>query len=114
MKAEAETLFRMPLYVVVALWLLHRRASKRVLATKQRVANVVNFADEMAVFGHIDELLAFRKPGWLDRALLWIVSGHRKEALRASQFGWMVIGKIPKGAPPARAPGAGEKHEHDR
>jgi len=112
MKAEAETLFRMPLYVVVALWLLHRRASKRVLAAKQRVANVVNFADELAVFGHIDELLAFRKTSWLDRALLWIVSRHRRDAIRASQFGWMVIGQIPKGAPPAR--GAGEKHEHDR
>ena len=94
---KAEVLFRMPLLVVMALWLLHRRAALRCARSRQIAAEPVHFGDELAIFEHIEAMMAAHGSTWPDRALLWSVSGRRRDVTRLAQFGWMVIGKIPKG-----------------
>ncbi len=94
---KAESLFRMPLLVVVALWLLHRRAAKRCDRYRQPQAEPVNFGDELAIFEHVEAILAAHGSTWLDHALLWVVSGRRRDVARLAKFGWMVVGRIPKG-----------------
>ncbi len=100
---KAETLLRMPLYVIVALWLLHRRAASRSVDHRQTQAEPVNFGDELAIFEHVEALLAAYGSSWLDRALLWVISGRRRDASRLAKFGWMVVGKIPRQIPGEKA-----------
>ncbi len=94
---KADVLLRMPLHVVVALWLLHGRAARRSLDRQKTQAEPVNFGDELAIFEHVEALLAAYGSSWLDRALLWVISGRRRDAARLAKFGWMVVGKIPRG-----------------
>jgi len=92
---KAEVLFRMPLYVVVALWMLRRRAINR-MPGMAIVTSVVNISDELAIFEDTEALLAERGKTWLDGWLLRIIAGRRQEVVRAARLGWMVVGRIPK------------------
>jgi hypothetical protein len=102
---KADALFRMPLLVVVALWLLHRRAAKRCDRQRQVSAEPVHFGDELVIFEHVEVMLAAHGSTWMDRALLQVVSGRRRDAARLASFGWMVVGKIPRGE---------KAHDNDR
>lgn len=112
---KADALFRMPLYVVVALWLLRRRAARRGLVFRETQAEPVNFGDELAIFEYIESLLGWNGSTRLDRALLWIVSGRRRDAARLAQFGWMVVGEIPFNLGKRRLDRKGAKeNDHNR
>jgi len=94
---KTEALFRMPLLVVVALWLLRRRAALHYIGYKQIQVEPVNFGDELAIFEYIDAFMDTYDLTWLDRALLWVVSERRREVTQLAKYEWMVVGKIPRG-----------------
>lgn len=89
---RGDAMLGMPLHVLIALWLLNRRAMRRQLKSDQVIVQTINLSDELAIFGRVDAWLSNR--GWIERALLWAISGRRSEVELAAKLGWMAVGKV--------------------
>ncbi len=93
---EMRALLRMPLFVVIALWFLYRRATARLSLGQSILVATVNYSDELAIFEWIDALHTERGYSWLERVVLYLIQGYRRDVHRMVELGWMVVGSIPK------------------